>query len=91
MDLRLEKVIKVKRTKKKTLLREEKKIYYTRLLGHFAPILYFNCEHVLFEYIVKKSEECFAKFVSRSIICQRICAKNVMPLFPKSSVYNFPV
>ena len=26
----------------------------TRLLGHFAPIFYFNCEHFLFVHIVKK-------------------------------------
>ena len=27
---------------------------YTRLLGHFAPIFHFHCEHVLFVYIEEK-------------------------------------
>ena len=26
----------------------------TRLLGHFEPILYFKCKHVLFVYIAKQ-------------------------------------
>ena len=29
----------------------------TRLLGRFAPIFYFNCEHVLFVYIVKQNKK----------------------------------
>ena len=29
----------------------------TRLLGHFAPIFYFNCEHFLFVYIVKQKQK----------------------------------
>ena len=29
---------------------------YTRLLGRFAPIFYFNCEHILFVYIVKQKQ-----------------------------------
>ena len=32
-------------------------IYYTRLLGRFALIFYFNCEHVLFVYIVKQNKK----------------------------------
>jgi len=33
---------------------------YPRLLARFAPIFYFNCEHVLFVFIVKQNE--FADF-----------------------------
>ena len=32
---------------------------YTRLLGRFAPIFHFHCEHVLFVYIVKKKFRIF--------------------------------
>ena len=31
-------------------------IYLTRLLGRFALIFYFNCEHVLFVYILKQKQ-----------------------------------
>ena len=31
--------------------------YFTRLLGRFAPIFFFNCEHVLFVYIVKQNKK----------------------------------
>ena len=34
----------------------------TRLLGRFAPIFYFNCEHVLFVYILKQRRKKFADF-----------------------------
>ena len=32
-------------------------IYITSLLGPFGPIFYFNCEHVLFVYIVKENKK----------------------------------
>ena len=33
-----------------------RQVYNTRLLGRFAPIFYFNCEHVLLVYIVKQNK-----------------------------------
>ena len=36
-------------------------IYETRLLGRFAHIFYFDCEHVLSVYIVKLKKK-FANF-----------------------------
>jgi len=35
---------------------------YTRLLGRFAPIFYFNCEHFLFIYIAKQKRKKFCRF-----------------------------
>ena len=32
-------------------------IVITRLSGHFASILYLNCEHFLFVYIVKQEQK----------------------------------
>ena len=35
----------------------ENYLFLTRLLGRFAPIFYFNCEHFLFVYIVKQKQK----------------------------------
>ena len=42
--------------------------YHTRLLGRFAPIFYFICEHVLFMYIVKQKLKKFRGFKKRHFV-----------------------
>ena len=37
----------------------------TRLLERFAPIIYLNCEHVLFVNIENKEEKNFADFIKK--------------------------
>ena len=37
-----------------------------RLLGRPAPIFYFNCEHVLFKYIVKQKQTKFCGFYRKN-------------------------
>ena len=42
------------------------RMFYIRILGHFAPIFYFNCEHVLILYTVyckTKTNKNFADFI----------------------------
>ena len=41
------------------------KIYFTRLLGRFAPIFYFNCEHVLIVNIEKQKTKRFREFYKK--------------------------
>ena len=43
------------------------KCIYTLFLGRFAPIFYFNCEHVLFVYIEKQTTQKFRIFTKREI------------------------
>ena len=57
---------------------------YIRVLGRFAPIFYFNCEHFLFMYIVKqkqtnkfyKNNRVFSKF-SEIKICYSLIFENL--------------
>ena len=41
-------------------------LYETRLLWRFAPIFYFNCEHVLI-VILKNKEKKFADFIKKRL------------------------
>ena len=34
----------------------EIEVYFTRLLGRFAPIYYFDCEQFFFVFIVKQTQ-----------------------------------
>ena len=44
-------------------------LYFTRLLGRFAPIFYFNCEHFLFSNIEKqKQNKKFADFMKKNFV-----------------------
>ena len=47
---------------KDTQTDRQEKYIYTRLLGRFAPILYLNCEHILFVYILKQRRKKFCGF-----------------------------
>ena len=38
-------------------------VNFTRLLGRFASIFYFNCEHFLFVYIVKRKRKSLRIFL----------------------------
>ena len=52
-----------------------------RLFGRFAPIFYFNCEHVLFVYIVKqKQTKNFKDFI-----------KNIFVDFLNFQISNFVI
>ena len=43
-------------------------VQLTRLLGRFAPLFYFNCDHVLFVNIVKqKNPKNFADFIKNLV------------------------
>ena len=56
---------------------------YTSLLGRFAPIFYFYCEHVHFVYIVKeKQTKHFADFIRKIVDFFVIFKKRIFYFLP---------
>ena len=53
-------------------------MYNTRILERFTPIFYFNCEHVLFVYIVKQNKK--NRGFQQKISCTFKIFKNLMKI-----------
>ena len=71
VQMKFDKIVKNNLNFSKTLYNlnpQFTEVQLTRLLGRFAPLFYFNCDHVLFVNIVKqKNPKNFADFIKNLV------------------------
>ena len=64
-------------------------IYNTSLLGRYAPIFYFKCEHVLFVYIVKHNKNNSRIFTKNFVDFQGFKKFNEDQILMETTIWDF--